>query len=58
MLLQIENEYGNVAGPYGEAGKRYIKWCAKLAESYKIGIPWVMCQQADAPVPMVCNLTD
>ncbi|KAK3012858.1 hypothetical protein RJ639_008821 [Escallonia herrerae] len=25
ILAQIENEYGNVMGPYGEAGKSYIK---------------------------------
>lgn len=52
MLLQIENQH--VAGPYGEAGKGYVKWCAKLAESYKIGVPWVICQQFDASVPLVC----
>ncbi|PKU73720.1 Beta-galactosidase 15 [Dendrobium catenatum] len=52
IITQIENEYGNVQGPYGNAGKEYIKWCAKLAESYQIGVPWIMCQQPDAPQPM------
>lgn len=41
--------------PFGEAGKRYVQWCAKMAESQNIGVPWVMCQQSDAPQPMVCN---
>uniref|UniRef100_A0A6N2L221 Beta-galactosidase n=1 Tax=Salix viminalis TaxID=40686 RepID=A0A6N2L221_SALVM len=31
ILAQIENEYGNVMGPYGEAGKSYVKWCAQMA---------------------------
>lgn len=38
---------------YGDAGKAYIDWCANMAESLQIGVPWVMCQQSDAPQPMV-----
>ena len=53
ILAQIENEYGNVMSKYGDAGKAYVDWCAKLADSYQIGIPWLMCQQSDAPPPMV-----
>ncbi|KAF2287083.1 hypothetical protein GH714_038061 [Hevea brasiliensis] len=26
ILAQIENEYGNIMGPYGEAGKSYVQW--------------------------------
>lgn len=52
-LWQIENEYGNIMGPYGEAGKKYVQWCANTAESLKVGVPWIMCQQNDAPQPMV-----
>ncbi|KAH7656488.1 Beta-galactosidase protein [Dioscorea alata] len=57
ILAQIENEYGNIMKPFGEAGKRYVQWCAKMAESQNIGVPWVMCQQPDAPQPMIntCN---
>nr|DAD39509.1 TPA_asm: hypothetical protein HUJ06_013832 [Nelumbo nucifera] len=57
IIAQIENEYGNVMGPYGDAGKTYINWCANMAESLGIGVPWVMCQQSDAPKPMIntCN---
>ncbi|XP_043696444.1 beta-galactosidase 7-like [Telopea speciosissima] len=57
ILTQIENEYGNIMGPYGEEGQRYIQWCAKMAESQNTGIPWLMCQQENAPQPMIntCN---
>ncbi|KAF3518153.1 hypothetical protein DY000_02061752 [Brassica cretica] len=57
ILAQIENEYGNVMGPYGESGKAYIKWCANMAQSLNVGVPWIMCQQNDAPQPMLntCN---
>jgi hypothetical protein len=40
-------------GPYGEAGKEYIKWAAKFAVSLNASVPWIMCQQDDAPQPMV-----
>ncbi|CAN7128411.1 unnamed protein product [Brassica rapa subsp. narinosa] len=57
ILAQIENEYGNVMGPYGESGKEYIKWCANMAQSLDVGVPWIMCQRNDAPRPMLntCN---
>ncbi|KAM5586287.1 hypothetical protein ABKV19_005276, partial [Rosa sericea] len=57
ILAQIENEYGNVMRSYGDEGKKYIQWCADLAESYQIGVPWIMCQQEDAPQSMIntCN---
>ncbi|RDX58412.1 hypothetical protein CR513_62274, partial [Mucuna pruriens] len=57
IITQIENEYGNVMSPYGDAGKAYINWCANMAESLNVGVPWIMCQQPDAPQPMIntCN---
>ncbi|KAK9084367.1 hypothetical protein Scep_030838 [Stephania cephalantha] len=57
IIAQIENEYGNVISSYGEAGKQYINWCASMANSLDIGVPWVMCQETDAPAPMLetCN---
>ncbi|KAJ0089920.1 hypothetical protein Patl1_13631 [Pistacia atlantica] len=57
ILAQIENEYGNMISNYGEAGKLYIDWCAKMADSLDIGVPWIMCQESDAPQPMIntCN---
>lgn len=39
--------------PYGDEGKSYINWCAQMADSLDIGVPWIMCQQAAPPKPMV-----
>ncbi|KMT02832.1 hypothetical protein BVRB_8g194140 [Beta vulgaris subsp. vulgaris] len=57
ILAQIENEYGNVISSYGDAGKAYRDWCANMAVSQNIGVPWIMCQESDAPQPMIntCN---
>ncbi|KAK3034526.1 hypothetical protein RJ639_032515 [Escallonia herrerae] len=57
ILAQIENEYGNIMAPYGDAGKAYVDWCGKMAESLDIGVPWIMCQQPDTPEPLIqtCN---
>ncbi|CAK7328307.1 unnamed protein product [Dovyalis caffra] len=53
ILAQIENEYGDVENAYGEGGKKYVKWCADLAQSFQIGIPWIMCKQRDTPSPLI-----
>lgn len=57
ILSQIENEYGNVASSFGAGAKPYINWAATMATSLDTGVPWVMCQQADAPDPIIntCN---
>ncbi|KAI3706395.1 hypothetical protein L6452_24105 [Arctium lappa] len=57
ILSQIENEYGNIDSAYGPAAKTYIKWAASMATSLDTGVPWVMCQQTDAPDPIIdtCN---
>ncbi|GLT74321.1 hypothetical protein SLA2020_461260 [Shorea laevis] len=57
ILAQIENEYGNIMDGYGDAGKKYINWCAQMAVAQNIGVPWIMCQQDNAPQPMIntCN---
>ncbi|CAJ1979329.1 unnamed protein product [Sphenostylis stenocarpa] len=57
ILSQIENEYGNIDAAYGPAAKSYIKWAASMATSLDTGVPWVMCQQTDAPDPIIntCN---
>lgn len=56
ILSQIENEYGNIDSAYPSA-KTYINWAAKMAISLDTGVPWVMCQQSDAPDPIIntCN---
>lgn len=57
ILSQIENEYGNIDSAYGSAAKSYINWAATMATSLNTGVPWVMCQQSDAPDPIIntCN---
>ncbi|GAU22242.1 hypothetical protein TSUD_227780 [Trifolium subterraneum] len=57
ILAQIENEYGDVMSHYGEAGNSYINWCAQMALSQNVGVPWIMCKQSNAPSPIIntCN---
>ncbi|PWA55287.1 D-galactoside/L-rhamnose binding SUEL lectin domain-containing protein [Artemisia annua] len=57
ILSQIENEYGNIDKDYGSAAQSYIKWAASMATSLNTGVPWVMCQQSDAPASVIntCN---
>ncbi|KAL6510901.1 Beta-galactosidase 8 [Orobanche gracilis] len=57
ILSQIENEYGNIQNSYGGSAKTYVKWAADMATSLDTGVPWVMCQQKDAPDPIIdtCN---
>ncbi|KAF3774112.1 Beta-galactosidase 9 [Nymphaea thermarum] len=57
ILLQIENEYGNIEDSYGKGGKEYVKWAARMALGQDAGVPWVMCRQNDAPENIIdtCN---
>ncbi|MBA0696320.1 hypothetical protein Goari_002878, partial [Gossypium aridum] len=57
ILLQIENEYGNMEGSYGQKGKDYVRWAANMALALGAGVPWVMCKQTDAPGDIIdtCN---
>ncbi|CAO1942471.1 unnamed protein product [Urochloa humidicola] len=58
ILAQIENEYGGYLEEYyGPAGKAYAMWAASMALSQNTGVPWIMCQQPDAPDPVIntCN---
>ncbi|CAL9757532.1 unnamed protein product [Musa acuminata subsp. burmannicoides] len=57
ILSQIENEYGNVEKFYGPTAKSYIDWAASMATSLNVSVPWVMCQQDNAPDPIIntCN---
>ena len=47
LLVQVENEYGNVEPFYGHDGPRYAQWAADLMQSMvdTTGVPTVMCQQ-------------
>lgn len=55
LWWQIENEYGNIDWEYGPKAKSYIEWAAELATSMNAGVPWVMCQQNNAPQSMVSS---
>ncbi|KAK9081360.1 hypothetical protein Syun_031139 [Stephania yunnanensis] len=57
ILLQIENEYGNIESSFGQRGKDYVKWAARMAVGLGAGVPWVMCRQTDAPENIIdaCN---
>ncbi|XP_051127758.1 beta-galactosidase 9 isoform X2 [Andrographis paniculata] len=57
ILLQIENEYGNIESSFGRGGKEYMRWAAKMAVGLGAGVPWVMCKQVDAPEYIIdtCN---
>ncbi|KAL8481118.1 hypothetical protein ACS0TY_027594 [Phlomoides rotata] len=57
IMLQIENEYGNIESSFGTKGKDYMKWAAKMAVGLGAGVPWVMCKQVDAPEYIIdtCN---
>jgi len=57
ILAQIENEYGDIMWNYKDAGKAYVQWAAQMALAQNIGVPWIMCQQQDAPQPIIntCN---
>ncbi|KAJ7563919.1 hypothetical protein O6H91_03G130300 [Diphasiastrum complanatum] len=57
ILAQIENEYGNIYAPYGSAGISYMRWAASMAQALNTGVPWIMCQQSDAPSYIIntCN---
>ncbi|KAJ8755478.1 hypothetical protein K2173_019276 [Erythroxylum novogranatense] len=57
IMLQIENEYGNIESSFGHGGKEYVKWAADMALGLDAGVPWVMCRQTDAPENIIdaCN---
>ncbi|KAK7275617.1 hypothetical protein RIF29_16737 [Crotalaria pallida] len=57
ILSQIENEYGRIERAYREKGPPYVRWAAQMAVGLQTGVPWIMCQQDDAPDPVIntCN---
>lgn len=58
ILAQIENEYGDYyEQAYGAGGKSYAMWAASMALAQNTGVPWIMCQESDAPDPVInsCN---
>jgi hypothetical protein len=56
ILLQIENEYGNVQYGYGNDGQRYIDWAVSFAQNLTSKAQWLVCQQGNQPsVIDACN---
>ncbi|CAN1276226.1 Beta-galactosidase 10 [Linum perenne] len=55
--FKVENEYGFYEPSYGEGGKKYAMWAANMAVAQNTGVPWIMCQQFDAPDTVIntCN---
>ena len=44
IMVQVENEYNNVASRYGEDGRKYLQWLRDLAISVGFDVPLVMCE--------------
>jgi hypothetical protein len=43
FMVQIENEYRNIAKTYGADGVAYLEWLRDLFEGYDLGVPLSMC---------------
>ena len=46
ILVQVENEYNNVAARYGKDGERYKLWMAELAARVGLNVPTITCEGA------------
>lgn len=60
VMLQMENEYGNLESYYGAGGRKYVEWLSEYALSLDVrGTPWIMCQQGEgtgtAPFKEIVN---
>ncbi len=44
ILVQLENEYANIAKRYKEDGNRYLAWMLDLGRRAGIDVPVVMCE--------------
>jgi hypothetical protein len=44
VLVQLENEYANIAKRYKQDGNRYLTWMLKLARDQGVDVPVVMCE--------------
>ncbi|CAG8777916.1 2822_t:CDS:1, partial [Racocetra fulgida] len=45
ILLQIENEYGNIGHVYGEDGIKYAEECGRFVNDMNLSALWFMCRQ-------------
>jgi beta-galactosidase len=53
ILVQVENEYANVARRYGEEGQRYLAWIVDLAKRLGVDVPTITCE-GGAPGAIAC----
>jgi len=44
ILVQVENEYANVAKRYGEDGQKYLKWVVELVSNMGIDVQKITCE--------------
>ncbi len=44
IMVQLENEYANIANRYKEDGDRYLAWILELGQRQGINVPIVMCE--------------
>jgi len=44
ILVQVENEYNNVAKRYGAEGQRYLAWIVDYVKSLGIDVPTITCE--------------
>ncbi len=44
QMVQVENEYDNVAGRYGAGGQKYLHWLGQLADRLGFDVPRTMCE--------------
>ncbi|KAK9128799.1 hypothetical protein Syun_017596 [Stephania yunnanensis] len=56
-MVKPEKLYASQGGPI-ILSQPYIKWAASMATSLDTGVPWVMCQQSDAPDPVISAAQD
>ncbi|CAN4085370.1 unnamed protein product [Withania somnifera] len=57
-LMKKERLFASQGRPIiSSGGKRYALWAAKMALYLNAVVPWIMCQQYDAPDPVIdtCN---
>lgn len=43
-MVQVENEYMNIAKWYGEDGERYVQWMVDLARELGVDVPLITCE--------------
>ncbi|KAL9269014.1 Beta-galactosidase 15-like protein [Drosera capensis] len=57
IVYLVKHSKLSASQAYGQGGVQYINWCANMAESMDISVPWIMCQQCNAPDPIIntCN---